>query len=153
RKAADDLGRENAARQQALEESERRRQEVVRFSGLSARLTVLEGQRQCEAGRGPQGVLSPGRAPRTDPRDHRGLHEAIRTNLDAWSGQLHPLRDVLADEPHADYGGGQDKAQGLKEWWWEMDEVPAGRAPFTLPTQATFSPDGKRALGFGSGRL
>jgi eukaryotic-like serine/threonine-protein kinase len=128
RRAADDLGRENSAKQQALEESERRRKEVVRFSGLSARLTALEGQRQCEAGRVPQGLLYLVRALHIDPEDHEGLHEAVRTSLDAWSRQFHPLRDLLDNDPHPDYGGGQ-------------------LGPFPLrPERAAFSPDGKRRV-------
>jgi len=101
------LQAENAAKSrivmrldQALKQSEQRRADVTRFSGMSAKLIAEMGQRIASEGRIDAGVLYLLRALEIDAGQNPAFGRAIRTSLTAWLREIHPVR-WIADRPQS----------------------------------------------------
>jgi eukaryotic-like serine/threonine-protein kinase len=76
----------------ALEGKERERRRADR---LVVRLALDKGQTLCERGEVSRGMLWLAHALPRIAEDNEGLRRAVRANLAAWRGRLHPLRNVL----------------------------------------------------------
>jgi WD40 repeat protein len=137
------------------EDLERTDEERRRFTRMSALLTVDQALNLAEEGYANRGLVLLAHSLRLAPPEDEELRYAIRRNLGAWRGQVHPLRAVFpweADAVGAASPGGRialmQDGEGTAKVWDLFTGLPCGQplrheGPIR---HAAFSDDGKFVL-------
>jgi WD40 repeat protein len=138
------------------EEEQRRRAER-----LLVRLSLDQGQALCEKGDVGRGMLWLARTLRLVPDDEPELRPAIRANLAAWRGRLHPLRALLSHPAPVHSAALAPDGEVLltvaadnRAWLWRTATGELLAPPLEHPGEvetAAFSPDGRLVLTVGAG--
>jgi WD40 repeat protein/predicted Ser/Thr protein kinase len=155
--AETDQARQAEQRQRAAADLARQREgeERLRFQVLSASLLRDQGLRLCGEGDCGRGLLFLDRALQLAPPEDPGLCHAIRTNLAAWQGEVHPVKALLGHDGGALAaswsGDGRVIATSGRDRKVRLWESPSGRLLRTIScnhtvTAVALSPDGKTLL-------